>query len=219
MSKFYPQSNSKIYLSLVKLLFLFGSGSGYASVESTTTIGILNRTVELTLLTSDGSNDFSAGELKTVPENLSGIGLCQRVSANTSFGLKFGAGGCVQLGGQKVFYNAVSTQLTLIYYPFTKKASEINDIGLRTDISEGYQVYFLGITGFSKITSSESSLTNVSIATDSLDFGGGAGFSYGITRKVQLTGEFQYLASSIMSTVAQGSTSSMFMGLGIELTL
>lgn len=190
-----------------------------AEVESTTSLGLMNRSLELNLVASDEDDESSTAEINTAPEELSGLAVCERVAASSSFGLKFATGGCILTGGLKTMYSVLSVQLSLIYYPLSKKGAEINDVGLSTEITEISQFYIIGSAGFSKITSKQSEITNVSVATDVLDFGGGVGYSYNITKRIQVVGEAQYMAGSIISTVAKGTTSSILVTGGIGLTL
>lgn len=207
------------YFIIISSVTMIVSQSVYGEVESTTLVGLMNRSLELNIVSSDVDDESSIGQIKSDPEILSGLAICERVAANSSFGVKFGTGGCILTGGVKTMYSVLSVQLSLIYNPFYNKGLNISDAGVSTQITEKSQIYLMGVAGFSKITSKENTLTNVSIATDVVDFGGGIGYSYSIANQIQVVAEAQYLVGSIVSNVAQGSTSSILIGAGIGLTL
>jgi hypothetical protein len=201
------------------IIYLWSTPMGFAQAISTTTAGMTTRTVALTFpgeTSVDGSND---GAGTTKPEQISGLFLCERISSSSSINIEFGVNGCLQQGGLKTFMSILSVNLNLIYRPFRIMSSQTDDSAMKLSIQDKNEFYLIGVGGFSKITSSQRAETNLSVATDTLDFGGGVGYSLQISQNLKLVGEANYIIGSVMSSFASGSSSALQLGAGIRMTL
>jgi hypothetical protein len=183
---------------------------------STTSFGVMNRTV------SYQSPDFagqSSNGSRTTNEALSGSLLCERVASPTSFGLEFGAGMCLQTGGVKSFLQSLGGHVNLLWYPLVTRTATEGDVGVRTRVVTLANFYLIGMFGFSKITHAQSEITNVTITSDTMDFGGGIGWSYRLFSSVSLGAEATYLNGSIMSEASTGSSTAISAGGVITVSL
>lgn len=205
---------------LIPLLVLTGvwwsPRAARAESFSTTTFGVMNRTVSYQ--SPDMAGQASSGS-RTTNENLSGSLLCERVASPTSFGLEFGAGTCLQTGGVRSFLQSMSGQINLLWYPLVTRTATEGDMGVRTRVVTLANFYLIGVFGFSKITHAQSQITNVTITSDTMDFGAGIGWSYRLFSSVSLGAEATYVNGSIMSKASTGSSTAIAAGGVITVSL
>ncbi len=67
--------------------------------------------------------------------------------------------------------------------------TQLKGHGLRTRVVTLANFYLIGVFGFSKITHAQSEITNVTITSDTMDFGVGIGWSYRLFSSVSLGAE------------------------------
>jgi len=179
-----------------------------AETWSMTGIGLGSRTVTFT---AESTNETTgATTAVTSSEELTGIGVCHKVSASTSFALELQGGGCILPGGLKTFTQVVSTNVGLAYYFGASRTQALADSGTQMRVVSPYAFYVLGMAGFSKSTVGQIEQTNFSFVVDTMDFGGGAGGYFRLSRSISIGGEAFYTFGSVLSTAVKGSVTTLF---------
>jgi hypothetical protein len=179
----------------------------FAEALSTTSAGLGIRNITFTKTKKEVVEDPEASG--TQINNYSDPILCQRISTPSSLGVELGAGGCVHGGGAKSFAHSIGANLQLIYYPFASRTNIDNDDAIRLRRQFFGDLYISAQGGFVKITHAENKTSDATYSTDALEFGGGIGWTYRLTKSMALGLEGNYLMGSIMSTTVAGSTNLM----------
>lgn len=189
-------------LSLVALLA--GAGPSFAASNSVTMIGTSTQTLKYTAKNKVASGDQQDDDNLSL-EEVSGTGLCQRVTTATYFGLEFGTEGCMSVGGEQTFASSIGGHVMVIYYPLTTRMIVGADIDAETRVVSFTNFYIAGLGGFSKITHNQQAFTNSTLASDTLDFGLAFGWNYRVFPMVSVGVEGSYIAGTIISKATTGS--------------
>jgi hypothetical protein len=199
----------------VLLLTLGVSGSAFAEALSTTEAGFAVRTMTYTknktqnFQQSDDPEKADDDTNKQKEEVLDGPTVCQRISTPSSLGLELGAGGCVQTGGFRTFAHTISANVQLIYYPFTSRSQIDDDASVHMNRQFFGDFFVFGQGGFAKVTHSQSTDTELTYTSDLVEFGGGLGWSYRISKGLAVGAEASYLVGSILSNATSGSSNTI----------
>ena len=198
--------------SLLKLVFLFYLFFNFSTVAfsealNTTAIGMGIRKLDFRPAATELQG--TVGDTAKINDELTGLAICNRVSAPSSlFSLEIAAGGCMHLGGENSFAHSMGGSVMVLYYPFSaRRKTDSDDLAVRMNIVSFTNIYILGLAGFSKITRGEK-ISPVSYTIDTYDAGIGGGYSYRLLKYVAfgVEGSFTHSAS-LSSKVATGSSS------------
>ena len=203
-----------IHFSIIFGLLLLIGGSlsadlARAEALNTTSLGLGTRKLDFRPATGESSG--AVGDVEKISDELSGLAVCNRVSAPSSlFSLEIAAGGCMHLGGENSFAHSMGGFVMVLYYPFSaRRKTDTDDLAVRMNIVSFTNLYLLGLGGFSKITRGEK-ISPVSYTIDTYDAGIGGGYSYRLLKYVAFGVEGAFVHSSSLSTkVATGSSSLM----------
>jgi hypothetical protein len=207
-------------LSFAKGLLLFHSfglglsclpGHDVARADSSLgiTAGMSTRTLSYTIAPTGAGAASQSTQQQKRTETLSGPQLCERAGSTLGLGLALGLGGCAQVGGAYTFTHVTSMQMSLFYFPSASQLANDALSTIRLKVLTSATFYISAIAGVTKITHNQSALTNLTHTTDTLDVGGGGGFSYRFANNVSIGVEANYLFGIIMSQATVGSSTQL----------
>lgn len=142
-------------------------------------------------------------------ETLAGPQLCERGGTTLGLGLALHLGGCSQLGGAYTFSQVTSMQFMLTYFPSASQLANDALSTIKLKVLTSATFHISAIAGISKMTHNQVTPTNLTLTTDTLDLGGGGGFSYRFPNNFSIGVEASYLFGIIMSHATSGSTTQL----------
>lgn len=191
----------------------------WAEARHTTLVGFANREVRYTPRFIEEVDDPFGDQQNLGPqsEQQDTMAICHRVSSPSSLGLEIGGGGCIMpdFGSATFsFANSVSLNLQLIYYPLASRMELNDDIGVLFKRQFFGEIYMFGISSLAKLGYKESTETGDVTPMDLIEFGGGIGWMYQLSRGISIGAEGSMQVGNALSTVATGG-SNLIMGMAM----